>query len=71
MGRKFSWEILPVEPIEIAPEVSLFDITGAKAAVIHEIAIREIRSSIRENAKRFLNNKSLRENFCVLRDEFR
>ena len=60
----------------MAPEVSLFDITGAKAAVIAEIAIREIRSSIREKARCFLNvlklvKKDKKEKFCVLGSGFR
>ena len=65
-----------MEPIEIAPVESFLEMTGAKAAVIHEIAIREIRSSIREKARCFLNvlklvKKDKKEKFCVLRELFR
>ncbi|MBR1618124.1 hypothetical protein IJ670_08245, partial [bacterium] len=71
--RKFSWEILPVEPIEMAPVESFLEMTGAKAAVIQEIAISEIKSSIREKARCFLSDLKLvkKEEFCVLRELFR
>ena len=61
-----------MEPIEIAPVESFLEMTGAKAAVIQEIAIREIRSSIREKAKCFLSDLKLvkKEKFCVLRELF-
>ena len=34
-------------------EDNFFDMVGAKAAVIQDIAISEIKSSIKENAKSF------------------
>ena len=56
MGKKLPEVTLTSPaPIERAPEVNLFDITGAKAAVIHEIAISDMSNSTSENPKIFLN----------------
>ena len=39
------------EAIETEFDMSFLEMTGANAAVIHEIAISEIKSSIKEKAK--------------------
>ena len=66
MGKKLPEVTLTSPaPIERAPEVNLFEITGAKAAVIQEIAISEIRSSIREKARRDLRFDNLEKRLNI------